>query len=186
MGESVERKSRIDRLSGLPDAVLSHMLSFLPFKSAVRTSILSTRWRYLYTSLASLDFDGYYVSSDAFMKFVDRMLLLHDGTCIERFRLRRCSGLGRDDCIDRIGGWIDSVLGRGLQELYLDMCDRGGPSGILPVSLFTNKTLVKFVIRLREDYSMCSFVMTVPTEVCFPSLKTLHLDNVNFVDNDST
>ncbi|XVF67432.1 hypothetical protein PTKIN_Ptkin10aG0120700 [Pterospermum kingtungense] len=27
--------------------------------------------------------------------------------------------------------------------------------------------------------------MTVPTKVCFPNLKTLHLENVNFVDNDS-
>ncbi|XVF67434.1 hypothetical protein PTKIN_Ptkin10aG0120900 [Pterospermum kingtungense] len=180
MGESVERDFRIDRLSSLPDAVLSHILSFLPLNSVVCTSILSTRWRYLYTSLTSLDFDFNYDYSDAFMNFVDRMLFALDRTCIQRFSLRRCHRLGKDDCIYRVGGWIYSALRRGVQELYLDMLDPEVSSGVLPVSLFTNKTLVKFVLRFPG-----LFVMKIPTKVCFPSLKTLHLENVNFINKDS-
>lgn len=50
-----------DRISRLPDEILSHILSFLPTKLAVRSSILSTRWRYLWTFLLHMDID--YVDS---------------------------------------------------------------------------------------------------------------------------
>lgn len=43
--------ARTDRISKLPDSVLHHIYSFLPFKQVVRTSLLSKRWqraRWLY------------------------------------------------------------------------------------------------------------------------------------------
>ncbi|KAK8514939.1 hypothetical protein V6N12_001104 [Hibiscus sabdariffa] len=44
-------------LDNLPDPILCHILSFLPARDAVRTSILSRRWRYLFTSsISKLDF----------------------------------------------------------------------------------------------------------------------------------
>ncbi|XWS16552.1 hypothetical protein CRYUN_Cryun34aG0098300 [Craigia yunnanensis] len=189
MGKLVKHESRIDRLSGLPDSVLSHILSFLPTKYAVRTSILSTRWRYLSTSVTTLDFDNYPGPSDNFMNFVDRVLFFHDATSIERFRLRlRCGELKIVDYIYRICGWISFALRRRVKELDLDMfigddldMSIGDRSGNLPPSLFTNKTPVKLVLQF--PYS--DFVMTVPTKVSLPSLKTLRLDSVDFVDDDS-
>ena len=54
MGRRSIRNCKADRLSNLPDEVLSHILSFLPLKVAAETSILSKRWRNLWTTVTNL------------------------------------------------------------------------------------------------------------------------------------
>jgi hypothetical protein len=43
-------------ISNLPNNVLIHILSFLSTKNAIKTSILSTKWRHLWTYLSVFDF----------------------------------------------------------------------------------------------------------------------------------
>ncbi|KAL4273420.1 hypothetical protein GQ457_13G021330 [Hibiscus cannabinus] len=47
-----------DRISRLPDDIVVFILSRLPTKVAARTSLLSRRWRWVWTSLPRLDFDS--------------------------------------------------------------------------------------------------------------------------------
>ncbi|CAN0914706.1 Putative F-box/FBD/LRR-repeat protein At4g03220 [Linum grandiflorum] len=47
---------RIDRITDLPDAILHHILSYLPIKSIAQTSTLSKRWRIIWYSFPDLDF----------------------------------------------------------------------------------------------------------------------------------
>ncbi|GAB2234173.1 hypothetical protein Droror1_Dr00003411 [Drosera rotundifolia] len=45
-----------DRVSGMPDEVLGDILSFLPLKEAVATSLLSRRWRSVYSWITDIGF----------------------------------------------------------------------------------------------------------------------------------
>jgi hypothetical protein len=79
-----------DRLSSLPDALLHHVMSFLPMAEVVRTSILSARWRNLWASTPFIHIDRQELlneiewteedTEDMHESFVDHLLLLRDGT----------------------------------------------------------------------------------------------------------
>ncbi|KAF8694438.1 hypothetical protein HU200_002479 [Digitaria exilis] len=58
MPTSNSRESAPDRLSALPDDLLLHVMYFLTMLEAVKTSILSRRWRNLWASLMWLSFDA--------------------------------------------------------------------------------------------------------------------------------
>lgn len=46
-----------DRLSSLPEEIITQILSLIPTEAAVRTSILSKQWRYNWTFVTNLYFD---------------------------------------------------------------------------------------------------------------------------------
>ncbi|GER53342.1 F-box/RNI-like superfamily protein [Striga asiatica] len=48
----------IDKLSALPDEIISHILSFLPFKATVSTSTLAVRWRRLWAYAPNIQLTG--------------------------------------------------------------------------------------------------------------------------------
>ncbi|KAI8012321.1 putative F-box/FBD/LRR-repeat protein [Camellia lanceoleosa] len=82
-----------DRISNLPDAILSHILCFMPTKYAARTSLLSTRWKSIWTSVHIIDLDSlgercHNEQSSGFMDFVDRLLLLRNSENLNKFRLQ--------------------------------------------------------------------------------------------------
>ncbi|PPS15942.1 hypothetical protein GOBAR_AA04638 [Gossypium barbadense] len=47
-GEKSNKMDPNDYISHLPDNILNHIISFLPFESGVRTSFLSTHWKHLW------------------------------------------------------------------------------------------------------------------------------------------
>ncbi|CAH1413826.1 unnamed protein product [Lactuca virosa] len=47
-----------DRLSSLPDELIHKILSFINIKDAISTSVLSSRWRFIWTSMPSLKFEN--------------------------------------------------------------------------------------------------------------------------------
>ena len=69
-------------LSKLPEPLVSHILSFLPTKDAVRTSVLSKKWQFRWTFITKLDLDDtvFYKRKSGgkmyFVNFVYRALLL--------------------------------------------------------------------------------------------------------------
>lgn len=77
-----------NKLCNLPDIVLQHILSFLGTKDAVRTSVLSKRWLYLWVSMPNLNFiQGPGKMNDwnrkLFMNLVERALVLRKSSNIQ-------------------------------------------------------------------------------------------------------
>lgn len=174
-----------DRISSLPDSLLTHILSFLPdTKSAVRTSILSNRWRYVFASLPNLDFDDLvsHKLSTNFSNFVDRLISMRN-VDLDRFRLK-CASQNID--VLRVYAWICAVLLHNIQELDLCILIKGlawpeTKKQLLPPppsNLFTSPTLV--VLKL-DAY----LVLNVPIEVCLQNLKIIHLTDIVFPDEDT-
>ncbi|CAN1833833.1 F-box/FBD/LRR-repeat protein At1g13570 [Linum perenne] len=78
----------------LPADVISLVLTFLPIKEAVKTSILSKQWRHRWRSIPQLVFDcnfatinaADYDSESKIMNSINKALLLHDGP-LNKFEL---------------------------------------------------------------------------------------------------
>ncbi|KAL8032132.1 hypothetical protein ABFX02_13G074700 [Erythranthe guttata] len=154
--ETYRRNLSIDRLSELPDSVLCYILSFLPTQKSVATSILSRRWRYLWTDVPNLYFHNENQGT------IDRVLSLYNLRNIINFRLS-----DKIDCDDyQIGTWITFAIERNVQNLDIW---RQSADVFLPRSLFTSKTLVD--LRLH----CCGEFPNIGSAVSLPLLKKLRL-----------
>ncbi|KAB2605518.1 F-box/LRR-repeat protein [Pyrus ussuriensis x Pyrus communis] len=172
-----------DRISELPDPVLCRMLSLIPTKYAVRTSVLSKRWKNVWVFVPNIDLDDenehfYRRNRDTndyvrFSMFVDRVLFLHE-TDIHKFRLH-CSNV---EDFAPIEGWIRSAIGRNAVEFDLLVESFTNQNFKLPQSIFMYKKLVV----LKVNSNCLSYVP--PKSGCFRSLKFLHV-TFCFLDNES-
>ncbi|GAU13045.1 hypothetical protein TSUD_173450 [Trifolium subterraneum] len=164
-----------DRISALPDSVICHILSFLPTKQSVTTTILSKRWNPLWLSVLTLDFDDQDFSDfTAFRHFVYRVMLLRNTSSpILSFNLK-CGHSSGFDAKD-IDIFIHAVLQRGIQNLNLKILTPMINSFKLPPCILTLNSLTVLELKqLTIDYSI----------VNLPLLKTLHFENINFSELD--
>ncbi|KAK9715236.1 hypothetical protein RND81_06G151800 [Saponaria officinalis] len=178
-------KANLDRISSLPDELLATVVSFLPTLSAVRTSILSSRWRYLFTLTRNLSFNDleYFGRPSlakheerkmSFERFVYGVLALHRISTIHKFslKLRRTFNYNCPHLLL----WIAAAILKGVQHLDLSIGDH---PNALPSCIFDCQTLtVLEVFTHPYDFS-------VPGLVCLPNLRTLKLHNIRILDGDA-
>ncbi|KAG7565008.1 F-box domain [Arabidopsis suecica] len=172
-----------DRISDLPDALLLQILSSLPTENAIATSVLSKRWRSLWTMLPKLKFDCDFnpvlddnnIDPHMFSENVYRSLSLHKAPVLESLHL---SFEGRTDCSD-VGIWIATAFARCVRKLVLDSFYQEDQTVTLPSVLFSyNDTLE--ILKLK-----CAIDLEFPSRVCLKSLRKLYLYQVHFKDEDS-
>ena len=194
----------VDRISALPNDLLCHILSFLATKQAAATSILSTRWRYLFTSLPNihLEFDQSLRRFDPksgkkyvdimgpnyqrFARLVDcchRLILQRKPYCLRKFHLSLKEFL--EIFRVAIDSLICAAISCGVQQLEVfvghDRSYALSPPGILSCpAIFSCKTIVEMKLEIRFT------VFYVPQKVSLPNLKVLHLAQYVLTDELST
>ncbi|KAL6636924.1 hypothetical protein ACP70R_024496 [Stipagrostis hirtigluma subsp. patula] len=195
-------------LCNLPTDILSHILSQLPINDAIRTSVLSKKWKYVWRGHTNLTFnsatirkhyfknstcDGYGVLSDKeFIARVDKVLHQHCGAGVEHLEVKHRLHNKHADHIDR---WVNFAIASKTKELIIDL---GGNK----ISL--SRTLLCGIQRVREEpYDLPSQLFSADNGSCltflaltsvslqlpsvfkgFLNLKNLTLVDVSVTDED--
>nr|XP_023892325.1 F-box/FBD/LRR-repeat protein At1g16930-like [Quercus suber] len=169
----------VDRISSLPESLLCYVLSFLPTKESIATSILSTRWKLLWTLVPKLDLDTYTISTselwadddveDALPHVVSSVLAQQQCGELQTFRL--IWAYWRDG--SHLDAWLRTAAARKVKELNLHIYSDREENPKLPPSFFSCRTLV--VLKLDGDIDFDIDIDTPSLSFNFPSLKILHL-----------
>ncbi|KAF9590509.1 hypothetical protein IFM89_035718 [Coptis chinensis] len=188
LGEGQNSGEHEDRINRLPDTMLTYIISFLPTKNAVGTSVLAKRWKNLWASVPVLDFDDTLILSKSsnkkrrvnkFMNFVDRVLHLHDLPNIQKFSLK---------CLDtrdasRIDSWITTALKHRVEEIFLNL--KLDNACLLPSSFFICESLKTLKIT-GDFYEDVDYIYKIPSCIRWSSLKFLNLDSLRLFSDRST
>lgn len=193
--ENSEESYEEDLINQLPDGIPVTILSKLPITDAARTSILSRKWRYLWTYFSgSLEFDGspimkdmkkdikkaeekrhlqmameimYDAESQTYTRWIDKLLSSLNASALQGLKFWFHVGPGCDT--DK---WVHFAIQKKVQKLELYFGNTF--EYVLPLHLFKLQSFNSLhVLRLK--------CITVTEEMleyllhCCPSLETLNL-----------
>ncbi|CAA7017439.1 unnamed protein product [Microthlaspi erraticum] len=149
--------------TSLPDAILQqHIFSSIPTKLAIRTSVLSKRWRHVWSETPSLSIDCHRSESDP--ESVNLTLARHySSPKITSFHLAISCKARRN--IDNL---IEFAMSRNTEKLSLDFHESYTGAYSFPDSFYASCSLNQLLLESAT-------IDSIPTTVSWTSLKTLSL-----------
>ncbi|EOA14516.1 hypothetical protein CARUB_v10027744mg [Capsella rubella] len=191
----------LDRISTLPDSLLTHILSYLLIEDSVKTSVLSKRWEFLCLKVPVLDLTKlqFCLQRKAISWLILRFVELNRGSRLESFNIK-CSSYNNVEDMREITfldfsqeikkvRYIDSIfykhgvrdliaeaIHRGVQHLEAHLSERMPrvTTYNMPECVYTSKTLVSLKLAnvgLDEDPEFGASL---------PNLKMMHLTNIYY------
>lgn len=169
LGKKKKTQEEADRISSLHDALIYHIFSFVSTIDVVQTSILGRRWRHLWTSVPTLDFDDdeflIAYGEDKFVDFVNEVQSCYKAPQIQRYHL----SIRQPKNSNFVETWVRFAVEHNVQELYLDL-----PHGRPFEMPFCQSVRV---LKLHGD-------LKLPACGCFSSLEILSLLGVQLTNDD--
>ncbi|KAI0497873.1 hypothetical protein KFK09_021111 [Dendrobium nobile] len=170
-----------DRISVLPDSLIHHILSFLPADVIMKTSLLSQRWKDLWTSVHSLDFSGAIsMEEEYFMfRFLCNYLTNYKGSKLFKFRANFYYKEAKDLFVDFL---LFFVKMHSIEELDLHLSARFW-------DYFNGRNLKNYTVKLQSCLFDCRelrvlrlscFDLKEHACISFRYLKVLDLRLANF------
>ncbi|KAJ6297547.1 hypothetical protein OIU78_023162 [Salix suchowensis] len=112
-------------LNDLSQDILLHILSFLPTLESITTSLISKKWKYLWSLVPSLNFSyihfpiykSFFTTRQFFSEFVDRTLILRPHLPLQKFRLEF---IYEDRYGCHVDSWVRYAIRNRVSELDLD------------------------------------------------------------------
>lgn len=183
----------MDRISELPDERVITLVSFLPLKEAAATSILSRRWKHVWKSSTSLNFDVKFGVGKPFLRFcrleyekmdqesrryvnwVDSVMETHRAPTIKQFRV--CFDI---DCrfTTSVNRWIEFAMNKRVHTLQLEFYRETRED----VYQFPHKILGlerESALKLSSDSSGTPSLDFCGCNIRFNFLKVLHFREVD-------
>ncbi|KAL7608898.1 hypothetical protein Lser_V15G10345 [Lactuca serriola] len=160
-----------DRLNSLPDEIIHKILSFISLREAVGASVLSSRWRRIWTSMPYLNFS----IQDLFPQFVSKVLSRRNNqTQVDSVKL--VVGVPfHDESFKKI---LHHAFSHSIQQLSIT-CSIGSR-----LSLYSPWSIEDLLLSTGA-LSASSLFMDKPIQD-IPSLTTLHLDEITLCSMEGT
>ncbi|CAL0332096.1 unnamed protein product [Lupinus luteus] len=170
-----EQSKRGLSISDLHDCIVQEIISVIPIKEAVRTSVLSKKWEHLWKNISKLDLEEEaHENREQFKDFIEKILMVFNTSGIRKFSLS--FEVGED--VAEVNKWLSRVINPNIEEVTLDL---GKPDQQLffHEHLFISRTLTKLKLSMEH-------VIEFPSSIHFRSLKILSMTDVIFPDTSST
>ncbi|KAL4297621.1 hypothetical protein GQ457_12G006300 [Hibiscus cannabinus] len=179
----------VDRMSDLPDKLLCHILSFLPFHTLLRMRTVSTRFRYLWRSVPALDLRDNEYRPHAFKKIMDHVVKNHENLAmVKRFRLL-CFDCSYGEPV--ICRWVDLLtsLSRSNLEVFRIHLSRQIVRNLPPSQYHLDLSRMNITCQKLKTIWLSGKIVIeeipINVRVFFPCLKTFRLKGVSIVGGNT-